>query len=232
MSEKKPADRPLSLVVDEEPVDYDVAMGRMQEMYEERREGTRPDTLWLLSHPSVFTVGARTKPEHLPSTDGIPVKETRRGGQLTYHGPGQIVGYLVVELRAGEGVVDYVREVEQRLVDALSALGVPAERRDTPKGAELLTGVWTKQTGRKIVSIGMRSGRGITTHGFALNVEGDMQPWHLAVACGLPDVQMTNVETELAEAGLPSPGLARTREVLATAFQASARSTGTPRPVA
>lgn len=221
MSEKQLADRPLLLVVDEEPVDYDVAMERMQEMYEERREGKRPDTLWLLSHPSIFTVGARTKPEHLPLSDAIPVKETRRGGQLTYHGPGQIIGYLVVELRQGEGVVDYVREVEHRLVDALDALGVPAERRDTPKGAELLTGVWTKKTGRKIVSIGMRSGRGITTHGFALNVEGDMQPWRLAVACGLPDVEMTNVETELKEEGRPSPGMARTREVLATAFQAS-----------
>ncbi|HET8993985.1 MULTISPECIES: lipoyl(octanoyl) transferase LipB [unclassified Rhodococcus (in: high G+C Gram-positive bacteria)] len=222
MSEKLLADRPLHLVVDEDPVDYDVAMARMQEMYDERRESRRPDTLWLLSHPSTFTVGARTKPEHLPVGTGIPVRETRRGGQLTYHGPGQIVGYLIVELRAGEGVVDYVREVEHRLVDALGALGVAAERRDTPRGGELLTGVWTKNTGRKIVSIGMRSGRGITTHGFALNVEGDMQPWHLAVACGLPDVEMTNIETELTEIGHVSPGLAKTREALATAFQAHA----------
>lgn len=221
MSEKLLVDRPLHLVVDEDPVDYDVAMARMQEMYEERRGSQRPDTLWLLSHPSIFTVGARTKPEHLPLDGSIPVKETRRGGQLTYHGPGQIVGYLIVELRAGEGVVDYVREVEHRLVDALDTLGVPAERRDTPRGADLLTGVWTKKTGRKIVSIGMRSGRGITTHGFALNVEGDMQPWHQAVACGLPDVEMTNVETELAEIGLASPGLEKARAALAAAFQAA-----------
>lgn len=203
-------------------MDYDEAMARMQQMYEERREGRRPDTLWLLSHPSIFTVGARTKPEHLPLDGSIPVKETRRGGQLTYHGPGQIVGYLVVGLRGGEGVVDYVREVEHRLVAALDAVGVPAERRDTPPGAELLTGVWTVRTGRKIVSIGMRSGRGITTHGFALNVEGDMRPWQLAVACGLPDVEMTSVETELGEIGLASPGLAKVREALAAAFQASA----------
>src|SRR5690606_3630418 len=120
----------------------------------ERQGDRRADTLWLLSHACVYTIGKRTPAEHLPDPSrGIPVVSTGRGGQLTYHGPGQLVGYLIVKLGEDEGIVDYVREVELRLVDALAALGLPAERRDTPPGSELLTGVWTVRTGRKIASI-------------------------------------------------------------------------------
>jgi lipoyl(octanoyl) transferase len=140
--------RPLTLIQDD-LVDYDKAMERMSELVAERQRDARPDTLWLLSHPQVYTVGRRTPASHLPDpSHGIPVVETGRGGQLTYHGPGQLVGYLIVKLDEGEGIVDYVREVELRLVDALGKLGLPAERRDTPPGSELLTGVWTVETGR------------------------------------------------------------------------------------
>ncbi|MBO3746883.1 lipoyl(octanoyl) transferase LipB [Streptosporangiaceae bacterium NEAU-GS5] len=206
--------RPLTLLQDES-VDYDKAMDRMAELVEERQEDRRPDTLWLLSHPPVFTIGKRTRPEDLPDpAHGIPVVLTGRGGQLTYHGPGQLVGYLIVKLRDGEGVVDYIREVELRLVAALAELGVPAERRDTPPGSELLTGVWTRDTGRKIVSIGMRSSRAVTSHGFALNVDGDLTPWHLAVPCGMPDVDMTSI---LRERGAGS--MEETREAIARAFE-------------
>lgn len=188
--------RPLTLIHDE-LVDYEKAMATMDELIADRQEDRRPDTLWLLSHPKVFTVGRRTLTEHLPDpSHGIPVVTTTRGGQLTYHGPGQLVGYLIVKLRTGEGVVDYIREVELRLVEALAAVGVDAERRDTPPGSELLTGVWTRDTGRKIVSIGMRASKGVTSHGFAINVDGDLSPWDLAVPCGMPDVDMTSVSRE------------------------------------
>ncbi|MBB6350091.1 lipoyl(octanoyl) transferase [Nonomuraea muscovyensis] len=191
--------RPLTLIQDD-LVDYDKAMERMTDLVGERQRDERPDTLWLLSHPSVYTVGRRTPAAHLPDPSrGIPVVETGRGGQLTYHGPGQLVGYLIVKLAEDEGIVDYVREVELRLVDALDRMGLPAERRDTPPGSELLTGVWTKETGRKIVSIGMRQSRGVTSHGFALNVDGDLSPWQWAVACGMPDVDMTSLRREVGE---------------------------------
>ncbi|NUR83445.1 MAG: lipoyl(octanoyl) transferase LipB, partial [Nonomuraea sp.] len=144
------------------------------------------------------------------------VLETGRGGQLTYHGPGQLVGYLVVKLGEDQGIVDYVREVELRLVEALGKLGLPAERRDTPPGSELLTGVWTSETSRKIVSIGMRQSRGVTSHGFALNVDGDLTPWDWAVACGMPDVDMTSLKRELGPITMDD-----VRPVVATAFEAS-----------
>jgi lipoyl(octanoyl) transferase len=195
-------------------VDYETAMGRMTELVGARQRDERPDTLWLLSHPRVFTVGRRTPAEHLPDpSHGIPVVETGRGGQLTYHGPGQLVGYLIVKLRQGEGVVDYIREVELRLVAALEKLGVPAERRDTPPGSELLTGVWTRDTGRKIVSIGMRASRSVTSHGFALNVDGDLAPWNFAVPCGMPEVDMTSVAREL-KGSAPTSSLSSERSLM------------------
>ncbi|WP_440104070.1 lipoyl(octanoyl) transferase LipB [Streptosporangium sp. H16] len=209
--------RPLSLVQDD-LVDYEKAMERMTDLVGQRQRDERPDTLWLLSHPQVYTVGRRTPEQHLPDpAHGIPVVSTGRGGQLTYHGPGQLVGYLVVKLDEDEGIVDYVREVELRLVGALGALGVPAERRDTPPGSELLTGVWTTGTGRKIVSIGMRQSRGVTSHGFALNVDGDLTPWGWAVACGMPDVDMTSMGREAPAAA----AMDRVRAAVAEAFEAS-----------
>ena len=208
--------RPLTLIQDE-LVDYDKAMERMADLVGERQRDERPDTLWLLSHPSVYTVGRRTPMEHLPDPSrGIPVIETGRGGQLTYHGPGQLVGYLIVKLGEDQGIVDYVREVELRLVDALGALGLPAERRDTPPGSELLTGVWTTETGRKIISIGMRQSRGVTSHGFALNVDGELEPWHWAVACGMPDVDMTSLQRELGTTTMDE-----VRAAVAASFEAS-----------
>lgn len=211
-------ERRLTLIQDD-LVEYERAMERMAELVRARQRDERPDTLWLLGHPPVYTVGLRTRPEHLPDPSfGIPVVSTGRGGQLTYHGPGQLVGYLIVKLRQGEGVVDYIREVELRLVAALEKLGVAAERRETPEGSELLTGVWTRGTERKIVSIGMRSSRSVTSHGFALNVDGDLAPWTYAVPCGMPEVDMTSVARELGDAAPAMPGV---REAVADAFEAA-----------
>ncbi|MEU8244716.1 lipoyl(octanoyl) transferase LipB [Nonomuraea sp. NPDC048916] len=208
--------RPLTLIQDE-LVDYDKAMERMTDLVGERQRDERPDTLWLLSHPSVYTIGRRTPQAHLPDPSrGIPVVETGRGGQLTYHGPGQLVGYLIVKLGEEERIVDYVREVELRLVEALGELGLAAERRDTPPGSELLTGVWTSESGRKIASIGMRQSRGVTSHGFALNVDGDLDPWQWAVACGMPDVDMTSLKREVGDAAMDS-----VRVAVAASFEAS-----------
>ncbi|MVU83180.1 lipoyl(octanoyl) transferase LipB [Nocardia sp. ET3-3] len=205
-------------------IEYSAAMDRMQELWEERVADQRPDTLWLLTHEPIFTIGRRTPEAHLPAPDtDIPVFTTTRGGQLTYHGPGQLVGYLIVRLQPGEGVVDLIRDVEHRIVKALADFGIPAERRDTPPGSELLTGVWTRDTGRKITSIGMRVGRNVSTHGFALNVTGDLSPWKMAIACGLPDVDMTSLERELGDR--PAPTMPEAVATVAAAFEA------TPTPV-
>ncbi|MFF4413149.1 lipoyl(octanoyl) transferase LipB [Streptosporangium sp. NPDC001559] len=210
-------ERPLTLLQDD-LVDYEKAMERMTDLVGQRQRDERSDTLWLLSHPQVYTAGRRTLQQHLPDpSHGIPVVNTGRGGQLTYHGPGQLVGYLIVKL-GDEGIVDYVREVELRLVRALDALDVPAERRETPPGSPLLTGVWTKRTGRKIVSIGMRQSRGVTSHGFALNVDGDLTPWGWAVACGMPEVDMTSLDREITST---TGVMDRVRAAVATAFEAS-----------
>ncbi|MFE3105532.1 lipoyl(octanoyl) transferase LipB [Nocardia tengchongensis] len=220
--------RPVTLIDDTDHlIEYSVAMDRMQKMWEERVADQRPDTLWLLSHEQTFTIGRRTPDAHLPAPDtDIPVFTTNRGGQLTYHAPGQLVGYLIVKLQPGEGVVDLIRDVENRIVTALAELGIAAERRVTPPGAELLTGVWTRDTGRKITSIGMRVGRNVSTHGFAINVTGDLSPWKLAVACGLPDVDMTSVERELD--GEKAPTMERVVATIAGAFEACATPTPLP----
>ena len=206
--------------VDSGLVQYGEAMARMAAMVEQRRAGERPDTLWLLEHPPVYTVGKSTPAEHLPFGPGagIPVVETGRGGQLTYHGPGQLVGYLVVDLGARRGVVDFLRDVERALVVAIGRLGLACERRDTPPGQELLTGVWTVETGRKLVSIGLRQSRGITSHGFALNVTNDLAPFGWAVPCGLPETEMTSLARELGDRGEAVPEMAVVRDILVDAL--------------
>ncbi|MEC3958725.1 lipoyl(octanoyl) transferase LipB [Nocardia sp. CDC153] len=213
--------RPVTLIDDTDHLtEYGAAMDRMQRMWEERVADQRPDTLWLLTHEQTYTIGRRTPESHLPAPDtNIPVFTTNRGGQLTYHAPGQLVGYLIARLQPGEGVVDLIRDVEHRIVAVLAELGIPAERRDTPPGSELLTGVWTRDTGRKITSIGMRVGRNVSTHGFALNVTGDLSPWKLAVACGMPDVDMTSIERELS--GRPAPTMAQVVDTVARVFEAT-----------
>lgn len=136
-----------------------------------------------------------------------------RGGYATYHGPGQLVGYLVVGLRR-RGPVDIVRLLENGLVAALADLCLPAIRRDTPPGSPSLVGVWTPDH-HKIASIGMRIRHGVTSHGFALNVDPDMSAFDRFVACGLHDVTMTSLR-RLAEArGVPAPSEAEVRGAVA-----------------
>jgi lipoyl(octanoyl) transferase len=164
----------------------------LQERLRARRQADEiPDTLLWVEHEPVYTKGRRSEPGHLPMGEdwyrrqGIEVEESDRGGQVTYHGPGQLVGYPIV--RIGD-VIDYVRTMERALIAALSDEGVAAEVR------EGLTGVWVED--RKIGSIGVHVSRGVTTHGFAINVDNDLQPFEWIVPCGIENVRMTSLSKE------------------------------------
>jgi len=174
----------------------------LQERVRARRQANElPDTLLLLEHPPVYTRGRRSAPgelvlgEDFYRTRGIDLVETNRGGRVTYHGPGQLVGYPIM------GVTDigsHLRTMEAAIVSALGEEGIDARSR-AEEGPDY-TGVWVGP--RKIASIGVHVSRGISTHGFAVNVEVDLDPFSWVVACGLPDVAMTSIVCEL---GLSNP---------------------------
>jgi lipoyl(octanoyl) transferase len=200
--------------VDLGEVDYEVAAKEMRGWVEERVEGTAGDRLFLLSHPPVITYGPRTVLDDLPAeAAAIPTVAVDRGGFATYHGPGQLVGYLVIDLHR-RGPVDIVRWVENGLIDALGTLGFPLVRRETPKGASSLVGVWTEDE-RKLCSIGMRIRRGVTSHGFSVNVDPDMSVFHTFTSCGLHDVTMVSLAELAAERGIPVPTDAQVRDAIA-----------------
>jgi lipoyl(octanoyl) transferase len=161
-----------------------------------RQAGAIPDTLLLLEHDPVYTKGRRTERSDLPMGDdwyraqGIEVAETSRGGRVTYHGPGQLVGYPIMGI--GD-VIAYLRTMERAVIAALADEGVDARVR------EGLTGVWAG--GRKIGSIGVHVSRGVTMHGFAVNVDGDLQPFEWIVPCGIDGVRMTSVYLETRRTG-------------------------------
>ncbi|WP_246281835.1 lipoyl(octanoyl) transferase LipB [Fodinicola acaciae] len=203
--------------VDLGSVEYEQAARDMRGWVEQRRAGLAPDRLFFLSHPPIVTYGPRTSPEELPAAvSGLPAVEVDRGGYATYHGPGQLVGYLVIHLRE-RGPVDIVRWLECGLIDALADLGFPTVRRDTPKGADSLVGVWTPDH-RKLASIGMRIRHGVTSHGFAINVDPDMTAFHQFAACRLHDVTMVSLAELAAEQGRPVPSDADVRDAVAAAL--------------
>ncbi len=175
---------------------------RLQKLIEAaRQEDSVPDVLLLLEHTPVYTKGRRTQPGELAMGEdwyrmqGIEVCETDRGGAVTYHGPGQVVGYPIVSLKPyGDNVHEYVRRLERLMIGSLAAFGVEAEVIDG------LTGVWVggePPEGRKIGSIGVHVSRGVTTHGFAVNVNNDLQPFEWVVPCGLEGVRMTSLCREV-----------------------------------
>ncbi|MEU4192964.1 lipoyl(octanoyl) transferase LipB [Kribbella sp. NPDC026611] len=205
--------------VDLGEVEYEVAAKDMRGWVEERVEGKAEDRLFFLSHPPVITYGPRTVLDDLPAeTAGIPTVAVDRGGFATYHGPGQLVGYLVIDLKQ-RGPVDVVRWVENGLIAALGTLGFPLVRRDTPKGASSLVGVWTAD-GRKLCSIGMRIRRGVTSHGFSVNVDPEMGIFHTFTSCGLHDVTMVSLRELAAEYGVPAPTDAQVRDAIAKSLGA------------
>jgi lipoyl(octanoyl) transferase len=169
----------------------------IQETLRERRiAGELPDVLLLLEHQPVYTRGRRAGAEDLPFPEGfyrakgIDVASTDRGGKLTYHAPGQLVGYPIMGL---DDIGRYLRTMEAAIVDALAQHGIAARSRHD-EGIDY-TGVWVED--RKIASIGVHVSRGVATHGFAVNVENDLDPFLRVVACGLPDVRMTSIAAEL-----------------------------------
>jgi lipoyl(octanoyl) transferase len=196
------------LVVRSGLVPYAEALVGQRRLEAARQAGEVPDVLWLLEHPPVYTHGRRSGAAELPmgaewyEAQGIEVRETDRGGRVTYHGPGQLVAYPIVSLKPyGDDVHEYVRRLERVAIEALAEHGVEA---GTIEG---LTGVWTRgeppgsvagaAEARKIGSIGVHVSRGVTTHGLAINVNNDLQPFDWVVACGIEGARPTSLGREL-----------------------------------
>lgn len=184
-------------------VDYQAALDLQKDLVEQRKQGLIPDQLLLLEHPHVITLGARNHnassnvletPEAL-ARRGVAVFETGRGGDVTYHGPGQLVGYPIVELQGDRRDVHrYVRDLEEVLIEAVSDFGIAAAR------IPGLTGIWVGD--HKLAAIGVRISRWVTSHGFALNVSTDLSKFGLIVPCGITDKGVTSMERLL---GRPVP---------------------------
>jgi lipoyl(octanoyl) transferase len=199
-------------------VPYDEAREAQKALERARQAGEIPDVLLLLEHPPVYTKGRRSDPAELPMGEdwyrmqGIEVTETDRGGLVTYHGPGQLVGYPIVDLTPyGGDVHEYIRRMERVMIESLGDLDIKAEV------IEGLTGVWVggrPPEGRKIGSIGVHVNKGVTTHGFAINVNNDLQPFEWIVPCGIEGVRMTSVCRELGA----EQAIAQFMEVVAERF--------------
>jgi lipoyl(octanoyl) transferase len=176
-------------------VDYVTAWDIQRTHHAARRGAEGPDVLMLLEHPSVYTAGRRTPPEDRP-TDGTPVVDVDRGGLITWHGPGQLVGYPIVELNRPLDVVDFVRRLEEALIAVVTGLGVTGAGR--VKGR---SGVWLPADGRrperKVAAIGVRVQGGVTLHGFALNCEPDLTAFDRIVPCGITDAGVSSLSVEL-----------------------------------
>ncbi|MSW46877.1 MAG: lipoyl(octanoyl) transferase LipB [Actinobacteria bacterium] len=173
-------------------LDYQKAWQIQRTMHSEIADGLRPNTLILLEHPSVYTAGRRTLDSERP-VDGTPVIDVDRGGKITWHGPGQIVGYPIVRLAKRHDVVGFVREIETALIDACKEFGINAERYCERSG------VWIRDSkgDRKIAAIGIRFAKGVTMHGFALNVNPDLSSFDRIIPCGIPDADVTSMSQEL-----------------------------------
>ncbi len=177
----------------DQPVDYLEAWDRQREVHAGVVAGG-PDTVLLLEHSPVYTAGKRTEPHERPA-DGTPVIEVDRGGKITFHGPGQLVGYPIVRLPDHVLVVDYVRRVEEALIGVCADFGLATAR------VPGRSGVWLEASGprpeRKVAAIGIRVSRGVTMHGFALNCDVDLSYYDRFVPCGIADAGVTSLSEEL-----------------------------------
>ena len=175
-------------------VPYEQAWAQQREVHERRVAGTGPDTLLLLEHPPVYTAGKRTLPHERPF-DGTPVVDVDRGGKITWHGPGQLVGYPIVQLADPVDVVAHVRRLELALMEVCAGFGLATSQ------VEGRSGVWVladeRGPDRKVAAIGVRVARGVTMHGFALNCDPDMTAFGNMVPCGIPDAGATSLTAEL-----------------------------------
>jgi lipoyl(octanoyl) transferase len=181
--------KPLE-VIQAGTVPYGEALEWQRQLAEDRIAGRRPhDMLVLLEHPPVVTLGRNSHAGNLLRPDGVDVFEVERGGDVTFHGPGQLVGYPILDLRNYKPDLHwYLRTLEQALIESLARLDIPAERHPG------FTGVWTG--GRKIASIGIHVKQWVTWHGFALNVTTDLSHFDRIVPCGIPNVEMTSIQKE------------------------------------
>jgi lipoyl(octanoyl) transferase len=184
----------VDLGLGSEHVDYQATWDLQRAIHAEVSAGTRPDTVLLLEHASVYTAGKRTEPHERP-LDGTPVIDVDRGGKITWHGPGQLVGYPIVRLPETVLVVDYVRRLEEAMIAMFADYGLSTGR---IRGR---SGVWlardTKRVERKIAAIGIRVAAGTTMHGFAINVDPDLRWFDRIIPCGLSDVGVTSMAVEL-----------------------------------
>jgi lipoyl(octanoyl) transferase len=175
---------------------YDQAWQMQRELHAARVDGAADDTVLLLEHPSVYTAGKRTRPHERP-VDGTPVIDVDRGGKITWHGPGQLVGYPILRLAEPVDVMAYVRCLETVLIDVCAELGLTTVR------VAGRTGVWVAgDPDRKVAAIGVRVARGVTLHGFALNCDADLNAFGAIIPCGITDADVTSLSAEL---GRPVP---------------------------
>jgi lipoyl(octanoyl) transferase len=177
----------------DQAVEYHTAWADQQARHAARVAGTVPDAVILLEHPAVYTAGKRTEALDRP-IDGTPVIEADRGGKVTWHGPGQLVGYPIVRMPDGVYVVDFVRRVEHVIIEACADLGLETVR------VPGRTGVWVPGGGapdRKVAALGLRFARGVTMHGFAVNCDNDLDWYHRIVPCGIRDAGVTTLSEEL-----------------------------------
>jgi lipoyl(octanoyl) transferase len=178
-------------------VEYERAWAIQRELHARVAAGEAPDTVLLLEHPPVYTAGKRTHPADRP-VDGTPVVDVDRGGRITWHGPGQIVGYPIVRLASPVDVVAYVRRLEEALIRVCADLGLAASRVDGRSGVWIAADPYPGgRRERKVGAIGVRVAQGVTMHGFALNCDPDLSWFSRIVPCGIPDADVTSLSAEL-----------------------------------
>jgi lipoyl(octanoyl) transferase len=173
-------------------IDYEQAWHMQRTIHSQVSEGICPNTLLLLEHPSVYTAGRRTLDSEKPA-DGSPVIEVDRGGKITWHGPGQLVGYPIVKLAQPHELVGFVREMERALINICEEFGIKASCVSGRSGVWILD----EQGDRKIAAIGIRVAKGVTMHGFALNVCPDLNAFAQIIPCGIADADVTSMQKEL-----------------------------------
>jgi len=192
-------------------VDYTRGWDIQRELHEKVVAGTAPSTVLLLEHSPVYTAGKRTE-DHERPFDGTPVVPVDRGGKLTWHGPGQLVGYPIIKLKNPAGIRDYVERLEAVIIAVLADYGIDAVR---IKGR---AGVWIDEDengpARKIAAIGIRVHEGVTMHGFAINCNNDLAPYGQIIACGISDAGVTTITQELGRDVTPADLVSRITEEL------------------
>lgn len=175
-------------LLDSGPLDYAEALDLQRSIHQEVAIGDRGSTLLFLEHRSVYTAGKRTQPDERPIN--APVVDVDRGGKITWHGPGQLIGYPIIKLRDPHELVGYVRQIEGAIISSLSQLKIVGGR------VEGRSGVWIEGK-RKIAAIGIRVAQGVTMHGFAVNVNCSLDPYQEIIPCGIADSEVTSISREL-----------------------------------